>query len=189
MSAASGNSISDITKSCRQAMEKSLENTRREFSSIRTGKATTTLLDTVRVEAWGSQMPLTHVASVAAPEPRMLIVTPFDKSQASAIEKAIRDSDLGLNPSNMGGMIRVPVPALNEERRRDLVKVLHKLAEEGRIGIRHARTDARDRLKKIEKVSEDDKKHGEKDLQKLHDDFMHKLEEALKSKEAEVMEV
>ena len=181
--------ISDLTKQCRQAMEKALENSRREFTSIRSGKATTSLLDTVRVEAYGSVMPLTHVATVAAPEPRLLTVTPFDKSQAHAIEKAIRDSDLGLNPANQGGVIRVPIPALNEERRRDLVKVVHKLAEEGRIAIRHARTHARDAVKKLDKAPEDDKKHAEKELQKLHDDYMAKLDDVLKHKEAEIMEV
>ncbi|HEU4564822.1 MAG TPA: ribosome recycling factor [Gemmatimonadaceae bacterium] len=189
MSSIPGATIPDIVKSCRQAMEKALDNSRREFSSIRSGKATTSLLDTVRVDAWGSSMPISHVATVSAPEPRLLTVTPFDKSQASAIEKAIRDSDLGLNPSNQGGLIRVPLPALNEERRRELVKVVHKLAEEGRIAIRHARTEARDRVKKLEKVSEDDKKHAERDLQKLHDDYVHRLDELLKTKESEIMEV
>ena len=118
-----------------------------------------------------------------------MIVTPYDKGQAKAIEKAIRDSDLGLEPSNMGGVIRVPLPALNEQRRKELVKVVHKLAEEGRVAVRHARTDARDRLKKLDGVSEDDKKHAEKDLQKLHDDYIAKIEALLKAKEAEIMEV
>jgi ribosome recycling factor len=189
MSAVSGNSTGEITKSTRVAMQKALESSQREFASIRSGKATTSLLDTVRVEAYGSHMPISQVATISAPEPRMLIVTPYDKSTANAIEKAIRDSDLGLNPSTQGNLIRVPLPALNEERRRELVKVVHKLAEEGRIAIRHARTDARDKIKKLEKVSEDDKKHTEKELQKLHDEFIGKLDEALKGKEAEIMEV
>lgn len=189
MSTATGGTIADIMKSTRTLMEKALDNSRREFASIRSGRATASLLDTVRVEVWGAHQPLTHIATVSAPEPRMLTVTPFDKSQANVIEKAIRDSDLGLNPSSQGGTIRVPIPALNEERRRDLIKVLHKLAEEGRIAIRHARTEARDRVKKLEKVSEDDKKHAEKELQKMHDDVMHKLDEMLKTKEAEIMEV
>lgn len=189
MSAVSGNSIPEITKSTRGAMQKALENSQREFASIRSGKATTSLLDTVRVEAYGSQMPITQVATVSAPEPRLLTVTPYDKGTISAIERAIRDSDLGLNPASQGGIIRVPLPALNEERRRELVKVVHKLAEEGRIAIRHARTEARERIKKLEKVSEDDKKHAEKDFQKLHDEYIAKLDDALKSKEAEIMEV
>jgi ribosome recycling factor len=182
-------SIPDIVKEARSHMDRALESSRREFGSIRSGKASTALLDTVRVDAYGQQMPVTQVATVAAPEPRLLTVTPWDKGLGSAIEKAIRDSDLGLNPASQGGVIRVPIPALNEERRRDLVKVVHKLAEEGRIAIRHARTEGRDRLKKLEKVSEDDKKHAEKELQKHHDDYMQKLDEALKQKEGEILEV
>ena len=182
-------SIQQITKDCRSAMERALENSKREFASIRSGKATPSLLDTVRVEAYGQAMPLTQVASVSAPEPRLLTVTPWDKGLTTAVERAIRDSDLGLNPLNQGGVIRVPLPALNEQRRRELVKVVHKLAEEGRIAIRHARTEARDKIKKLEKVSEDDKKHAEKDLQKLHDDYIGRLDDLLKGKEAEIMEV
>jgi ribosome recycling factor len=181
--------IQQILKDARAAMDRGLDNTKKEFSSIRTGKASTTLLDTVRVEMYGQNMALNQVASVAAPEPRLLTVTPYDKGQTSAIEKAIRDSDLGLNPSSQGGVIRVPLPALNEQRRKELVKVVHKLAEEGRIAIRHGRTDARDRLKKLEKVPEDDVKHAEKDVQKLHDDFIGRIDELTKSKEADIMEV
>ena len=182
-------SIPQIMKDARTAMERGLENTKKEFSSIRTGKASASLLDTVRVEMWGQNMALNQVASVSAPEPRLLTVTPYDKGQGAAIEKAIRDSDLGLNPSSQGGVIRVPLPALNEQRRKELVKIVHKLAEEGRIAVRHGRTEARDRLKKLEKVPEDDKKHAEKDLQKLHDDFMSKIDELTKTKEADIMEV
>ena len=182
-------SIQQIAKDSRAHMDKALENAKREFASIRSGKATTSLLDTVRVEAYGQMMPITQVATVSAPEPRLLLVTPWDKGLANAVEKAIRDSDLHLNPASQSGVIRVPIPALNEERRRELVKVVHKLAEEVRIAIRHARTEGRDKLKKLDKVSEDDKKHAEKDLQKLHDDHMHKLEELLKAKEAEILEV
>jgi len=181
--------IQQIIKDSRTAMEKSLESSKRELASIRTGKASTSLLDTVRVEVYGQTMPLSQVASVSAPEARLLTVTPWDKGQIQAIEKAIRDSDLGLNPMSQSGIIRVPLPALNEERRRDLVKVVHKLAEEARIGIRHARTEARDKLKKLDRTSEDDVKHAEKDLQKTHDDFVSKIDELLKGKEAEIMEV
>jgi ribosome recycling factor len=134
-------------------------------------------------------LPISQVASVAAPEPRLLVVTPWDKGLTSAIEKGIRESHLGLDPATQGGIIRVPLPSLNEERRKDLVKVIHKLAEEGRVAIRHARTNARDALKKLEKVAEDDKKHAEKDLQKLHDDHIAKIDELVKNKEAELMEV
>src|SRR5687768_946602 len=183
------NSIPDIVKASRSAMDRALENSKKEFGSIRSGKASPNLLDTVRVEAYGQSMPINQVAGVSAPEPRLLTVTPWDKGLAHAIEKAIRDSDLGLNPSSQSGVIRVPLPALNEERRRDLVKVVHKLAEEGRIAVRHARTDARDKLKKVEGVSEDDKKHAEKEFQKLHDDYIHRIEDLIKAKEAEIMEV
>ena len=181
--------IPQILKDTRAAMDKVIENSKREFASIRSGKATVSLLDTVRVDAYGQQLPLSQVGSVSAPEARLLTVTPWDKGLTGAIEKAIRDSDLGLNPSNQGGVIRVPLPALNEERRRELVKVVHKLAEEGRIGIRHSRTHARELVKKLDKVSEDDKKHADKELQKLHDERMATLEELLKVKEAEIMEV
>jgi ribosome recycling factor len=181
--------IPQIVKDCRGSMEKSLESSKRELASIRTGKATVNLLDTVRIDAYGQSMPINQIASVAAPEPRLLTVTPWDKGLVQAIEKGLRDSDLGLNPMTQGGVIRVPLPALNEERRKDLVKVVHKLAEEARIGIRHARTECRDKLKKLDKVSEDDVKHAEKDLQKVHDEFMAKIDELLKGKEAEIMEV
>jgi ribosome recycling factor len=181
--------IPQIVKDARAGMDKALESTKREFSGIRSGKASPNMLDTVRVEAYGSMVPLNQVASVSSPEPRLLLVTPFDKGQAKVIEKAIRDSDLGLDPAHQGGVIRVPLPAMNEQRRKELVKVLHKVAEEGRIAIRHARTDGRDKLKKVDGVSEDDKKHAEKDLQKATDDTIAKLEAMLKSKEAEVMEV
>jgi ribosome recycling factor len=181
--------IPQIMKDSRAGMEKALDSSKRELSSIRTGKATVSLLDTVRVEAYGQVVPLNQVASVSAPEPRLLTVTPWDKGLTHAIEKALRESDLGLNPQTQSGVIRVPIPALNEERRRDLVKVVHKLAEEARIGIRHARTEGRDKLKKLDKVSEDDVKHAEKDLQKVHDEYMAKIEDLLKGKEAEIMEV
>lgn len=170
-------------------MDKAIENTRKEFTGIRAGKASPTMLDTVKVEAYGAFMPLNQVASVAAPEPRLLLVTPFDKGNAKAIEKAIRESGLGLDPSNMGGVIRVPLPALNEERRKELVKQIHKYTEEGKVAVRHARTHARDLLKKLSGVSEDDVKHAEKDLQKAHDDVIHRLDELTKAKEAELLEV
>src|SRR5437773_1574914 len=162
---------------------------KREFSTGRTGKATTSLLDLVRVEAYGSEMPLNQVASVAAPEPKLLTVQPWDKSLLKAVEKAILASDLGLTPSNDGNLIRIPLPPLTEERRKELVKVIHKFAEEGRVAVRHARTEAISRIKKAEHVSEDEKKHAEKDVQKLHDDHLRLVEDAVKAKEAEIMEV
>jgi ribosome recycling factor len=181
--------IPQIVKDCRTSMEKGLEAAKREFSTVRSGKASPNMLDTVRVEMYGQQMTLNQVASIAAPEPRTILVTPFDKSQAKVVEKAIRDSDLGLEPSSQGGVIRVPLPSMNEQRRKDLVKIVHKLAEDGKIAVRHARTHARDALKKLSGVSEDDVKHAEKDLQKVHDDYIGKIDAMIKAKEAEIMEV
>ncbi|MDQ2668313.1 MAG: ribosome recycling factor [Gemmatimonadota bacterium] len=181
--------IPEIVKDCRTSMEKGLDAAKREFSTVRSGKASPNMLDTVRVEMYGQQMTLNQVASIAAPEPRTILVTPFDKSQAKVVEKAIRDSDLGLEPSSQGGVIRVPLPSMNEQRRKDLVKIVHKLAEDGKIAVRHARTHARDALKKLNGVSEDDVKHAEKDLQKVHDDYIGKIDAMIKAKEAEIMEV
>ena len=182
-------SIQQIMKDARASMDKDLAHIKHEFSSVRSGKAAPNMLDTVRVEMYGQQMMLNQVASIAAPEPRTILVTPFDKGQVKAIEKAIRESDLGLEPSAQGGAIRVPLPQMNEQRRKELVKVVHKLAEDGKIAVRHARTHARDALKKMSGVSEDDVKHAEKDLQKVHDDYIAKIDAMIKAKEAEIMEV
>ena len=181
--------IADILKATKAGMDKGIENAKREFSTVRTGKASPNMLDTIQVEAYGSMVPLNQVASISAPEARTLLVTPFDKGQVKAIEKAIRESELGLDPAHQGSVIRVPLPSMNEQRRKELVKMVHNLAEDGRVAIRHARTDARDKLKKLKGVSEDEVKHAEKDLQKLHDDFIAKIEAAVKTKEAEIMEV
>lgn len=181
--------IQQIVKESRVAMEKAVEAARREFASIHAGKASPSMLDTVKVEVYGTTMSLNQVATVSAPEPRLLIVTPFDKSQAKIIEKAIREANLGLDPAHQGGIIRVPLPSMNQERRKELVKVVHKFAEDGRIAVRHARTHGRDMLKKLSGVSEDDVKHAEKDLQKLHDDHIHKVDDLIKAKEAEIMSV
>ena len=181
--------IPQILKDCRTGMEKGLENTKREFASIRSGKASPNMLDTVRVEMYGQQMAVNQVATVNAPEPRTLVVTPFDKGQAKAIEKAIRESGLGLDPSAQGGVIRVPLPQMNEQRRKELVKIVHHHAEDGRIIVRRARTEAREKLKKLQGTSEDDVKHAEKDLQKVHDDFIAQIDSMLKAKEVEIMSV
>jgi len=181
--------LPDIAKHAKDAMHKALESAKHELATIRSGKATTSLLDTVRVEAYGQQLPLNQVASVSAPEPRLITVQPWDRSLIGAVEKALQMSDLGLNPSNDGVLIRVPLPPLTEERRRELVKVVHKLAEEGRIAIRHARTEALAHIKKLEHVSEDDKRRTEKDMQKLHDDAIKQVDALVKGKEQEIMEV
>jgi len=183
------NSIPELVKHARELMNKAVENTRKEFSGIRSGKATTSLLDIIRVEAYGSEVPLNQVGMVAAPEARLLTVQPFDKSLAPAIEKAIRESDLGLNPASQGGLIRIPIPSLTEERRKDLVKVIHKLAEEGRVAVRHARGEAHNKVKKMEKIAEDERTRGEKEIQKLTDDHIRQIDQLISAKEAEIMEV
>ena len=182
-------SIQQILKDARATMDKDIAHVKHEFSSVRSGKASPSMLDAVRVEAYGQSMQLNQVATINAPEPRVLIVTPFDKSQVKIVEKAIRESGLGLEPSAQGAFIRVPLPSMNEQRRKELVKVVHKYAEDGRVAVRHARTHAREGLKKLNGVSEDDVKHAEKDLQKVHDDYIHKIDELIKAKEAEIMEV
>jgi len=181
--------IQNIIKDTRTAMDKAVENAKREFHTIHAGKASPSMLDTVRVEMYGTMMSMNQVATVSAPEPRLLLVTPFDKGQAKIVEKAIRDANLGFDPAMQGGVIRVPLPSMNQDRRKELAKVVHKFAEEGKIAIRHARTHGRDLLKKLNGVSEDDVKHGEKDLQKIHDDYIHKIDDLIKAKEAEIMEV
>ena len=181
--------IPEITKHGKELMAKAVDSTRRELSTIRSGKASTSLLDLVRVEAYGSHVPLNQVAMVAAPEPRLLTVQPFDKGLTQAIDKALREGDLGLNPSTQGNVIRIPLPPLSEERRRDLVKIVHKLAEEGRVAVRHGRTDTLTKIKKLEHISEDDKTRAEKDVQKLTDEHIRQIDDLIKSKEAEIMEV
>ena len=181
--------LQDIVKQAKAGMDKAMENTRREFATIRSGKATTSLLDLVRVQAYGNEMPLNQVATVAAPEPRLLTVTPWDKSLTQAIDKGLRESDLGLNPVTQGGVIRVPLPPLTEERRKELVKVVHKLAEEGKVAVRHARQQSKDHLKKVEHVSEDEHRKADHDLQKVTDDHIKHVDELVKAKEAEIMEV
>lgn len=182
-------SIPDTVKHARELMHKAVENTKKEFTGLRGNKASTSLLDTIRVEAYGSHVPLNQVGLVSAPEPRLFTIQPFDKGLTQAIEKSIRESDLGLNPSTQGNLIRIPLPPLSEERRKDLVKVVHKLAEEGRVGIRHARTEALQKIKKVEHVSEDEKTRAEKDIQKAHDEHIKQIDGLIHSKEAEIMEV
>ena len=173
-------------------MDKAMEALRREFHTVRTGKASPALLDMVRVDAYGSKMPLNQVASVSSPEPRMLIVQAWDKGLMKEIERAIRDAELGLNPSNDGNVIRVPIPALNEERRREMVKTLHKLAEEGRVAVRHARQEANKDIKRRQsehEISDDDAHREMERIQKLTDEHIAKIDSLLKTKEQEVMEV
>jgi len=176
----------------KQRMESALESLRREFAGVRTGKASPQLLDTIRVEAYGSRVPLNQVGTVSAPEPRMLTIQPWDRGLVKDIERALRESDLGLNPSNDGQLIRIPIPPLTEERRKEYVRMLHKISEEGRVAVRQARKDANDDVKhrqKKEGLSEDDIRREQGEVQKLTDQYIAKIEEMLKHKEAEVMEV
>ena len=175
-----------------QKMDRAIEALRREFTGVRTGKASPGLLDTVKVEAYGSAMPLNQVATVSAPEPRMLVIQPWDRAMIGPIEKALQTSDLGLNPANDGKVIRVPIPALTEERRREYVKVLHKMAEEAKVAVRQVRKDANDEIKKRQKdgdISEDDARREQDEVQKLTDRRVQQIDDLLKHKEAEVMEV
>ena len=183
---------SKVVAESEERMKKALESTRRELAGIRTGKATPALLDLVRVEAYGQAVPLNQVGSVSAPEPRLLVVQPWDKALVKAVSKAIQQSDLGLNPTDDGAVVRVPIPALTEERRRDLVKLIAKLAEEGRVHVRQVRHDANKELKAEEhdgKISEDDVKRLVAEVQKLTDRYVAMIDELLKKKTAEVMEV
>jgi len=173
-------------------MEGALDALRREFATVRTGKATPALLDTVRVEAYGGKMPLNQVASVSSPEASMLLVQPFDRSLLSEIERGIQSADLGLNPSNDGNIIRVPIPPLNEERRKEYVKVLHKMAEEARISVRHARRTVRDDIQGLVKeheLGEDEGRRREEGVEKLTHEYTGKIDELLKRKEEEVMAI
>jgi len=176
----------------KRRMDEALDAIRREFASVRTGKATPALLDTVRVDAYGSKMPINQVATVSTPDATLLVVQPFDKSLVVEIEKAIMAADLGLNPANDGNVIRVPIPPLNEERRKEYVKVLHKMAEEGRISIRHARRIVRDEIHALVKeheIGEDEGRKREDALEKLTHDYNAKIDELLKAKEEEVMAI
>jgi ribosome recycling factor len=172
-------------------MDKAVEDFRREMAATRTGRANVHMLDTVSVDYYGSMMPLNQIATVHAPEPQMITVQPFDPSAMANVEKAIRAADLGLNPMNDGKLIRVPVPPLTEERRKDMVKHLHKILEEHRTAIRNIRRDGNDAIKKTmkdKKITEDDEKRALDEIQKLTDDEIKKMEEMSKAKEKEVLE-
>src|SRR5215203_787147 len=182
--------LKGLTAEVRKRMDAQLEHVRREFSGVRTGRASVTILDTVHVEAYGSQMPLNEVASLSIPEPTMILAQPFDPALMGAIEKAIRSSSLGLNPTNDGKVVRIPVPALTEERRRELSKLVHKYAEEGRNGVRQVRRDANDKLKKLlkdHKISEDDERRGLEDVQKITDQHVAMIDDLQKKKDAELL--
>lgn len=184
--------IKDITNETKTRMEHTIEDFRKKLTSIRTGRASTGLLDNIHVEYYGSQMPLNQVATIHAPEAALLTVQPFDPSMINTIEKAIRTSDLGINPSNDGKLIRLPIPPLTEERRKHMVKSIHEIAEDHKTAVRNIRRDANDKLKKALKdkvISEDLEKDGLDQVQKLTDQFVTKIAELGKHKEDEIMKV
>jgi len=183
---------SAILKEASEQMDKNLEAVSREFSGVRTGKASPALLESVQVSAYGSMMPLKQTATITAPEPSLLVVQPWDTTLVNAVAKGIMTADLGLNPSVDGNLIRVSIPPLTEERRKDMVKLLHRMAEEGRIAVRHARQKAKSEIESQKKEGEisEDQMHRELDrLQKLTDEHIEKIDRMLARKEAEVMEV
>jgi ribosome recycling factor len=184
------NDLKSLYTEVNKRMSVALEHVRHELAGVRTGRASVTILDPVHVEAYGSRMPLNQLASLSVPEPAMIIAQPFDPSQLGAIEKAIRASDLGLNPANDGKVIRIPIPALTEERRKELSRHVHKLAEEGRNTVRGVRRDANERLKKLlkeHKISEDDERKGLEQIQKMTDDHVKLIDDLQKKKDQELL--
>jgi ribosome recycling factor len=182
----------DVIKEARPRMETVIDDVRRKLATVRTGRAAVSLLDNVMVEYYGTPTPLNQMASVHVPEPQMLTVQPWDQTQLGAIEKAVRTADLGLNPSNDGKLIRIPIPALTEERRKQLAKQVHEIAEEHRTAIRNLRRDANDRLKKMLKdktISEDNERDGLEEVQKLTNTYIGKIDELMKTKETEILSV
>ena len=185
-------SIAEVEKAAETRMDKVIVVMQHDMGSVRTGRASIHLLDGVNVEAYGSPTPLNHVATLHVPDPALITLQPYDSSQINAIEKAIRSAGLGLNPSNDGKLIRVPVPALTEERRREMVKHLHHMAEDQRIAVRNVRRDSNEALKKMLKdnlISEDDDRRSHDSIQKLTDSYIAKVDHAVKAKEKEVMEI
>ena len=173
-------------------MDKSIESTRQEFNSVRTGRASPALLDRVQVDYYGTPTPLKNLASISAPEPRLLNVQPFDPNSVKAIEKAIQESDLGLQPSNDGKLIRLPIPQLTEERRKELVKLVRRYAEDGKVAIRNVRRDVMRHLEELVRkgdVGDDEERRAENQVQKLTDEHTKSIDDLLKHKEAEIMEV
>jgi ribosome recycling factor len=184
--------IVDVKQSAEVRMQKSVETLKHDLAKVRTGRAHTGLLDHIQVEYYGSPVPINQVANVTLADPRTIGVQPFEKKMVGAVEKAIRDSDLGLNPATSGDMIRVPMPALTEERRRELIKVVHKEAEAAKVAVRNVRRDANEQLKKLLKdkqCSEDDERHAQADVQKLTDRYIAEIDRVLQAKEADLMAI
>jgi ribosome recycling factor len=184
--------LEDVVKSAQQRMEKAIQALKRDLATVRAGRATPAMLDKVMVEYYGTQMPVNQVSTVSVPEPRQLLITPWDKSMLAEIEKAIQKSDLGLNPMNDGSTIRLVIPPLTDERRQELAKVVRKMAEEARVAIRNVRRDANDDLKRMEKagdVSEDEVRRGMDRIQALTDRFVAEVDKMVEVKEREITEI
>jgi ribosome recycling factor len=182
----------EVLESCRQDMEKTVAALKKDLSHVRTGRASTALLEGMTVDYYGTRTPLNQVATLSAPEASLLVVQPYDKSVIGAIEKAIQSSDLGLNPLNDGKLIRIPIPALTEERRRDLVKHVRKLAEDYRVSVRSHRRDSLEMLKDLEKdkdITEDDRRHAAEKVEAMTKEYIERVEKTLKHKEDEIMAV
>jgi ribosome recycling factor len=185
-------SVKDVEAAAKSRMEKVLTDLQHEMSTIRTGRASVNLLDGITVEAYGSPMPINHLATLHVPEPSLITVQPYDMSQIGPIEKAIRNSDLGLNPSNDGKLIRVPIPMLTEERRKEMVKRLHHVAEDHRVAVRNIRRDSNEACKKLLKdklISEDEDRRAHDDIQKMTDSHIAKVDQLAKAKEKDILEV
>ena len=184
--------IEDFLADAKRRMDKSIESTHHEFNSIRTGRASPALLDRITIDYYGTPTPLKSLASISAPEPRLLVVQPFDPGAIKNIERAVQESDLGLTPSNDGKVVRLPIPQLTEERRKDLVKVVRRVAEDGKVAIRNVRRDVMQHLKELVvngDVGDDEERRAETQVQKLTDEHTKAIDELLKHKEAEIMEV
>jgi len=184
--------LNDVLREARTGMDKAIKALKRDMAKVRTGRASISLLDDVRVDYYGTPTPLAQVATLSVPEPRMITVQPWEKNLIPEIEKAIFKADLGLNPSSDGQLIRLPIPALTEERRKEMAKLLRKMGEDAKISIRTARRDANETLKMLEKEKEittDDQKSAEKDVQKVTDEFVQNVDEVVKTKEQEIMEI
>jgi len=184
------NDVKGLSVEVKKRMDGTIEHVRRELAGLRTGRASVAILDPVQVEAYGSLMPLNQVASLSVPEPALIVAQPFDPSLTAAIEKAIQKTNLGLTPSNDGKLIRIPIPTLTEERRKELSKLVHKYAEEGRNAVRQVRRDANDRLKKLlkdSKISQDDERRALEDVQKITDQHVTFIDELQKKKDTELL--
>ena len=184
--------IQDVIKDVQHRMDGALQALHREFKTLRTGRANASMLDSVTVDYYGNQTPISQVANLKVPEPSLIVAEPWDKSMAAAIEKAIRNADLGFNPSSDGKVVRIPIPQLTEDRRKDLVKRAHHIAEEARTAIRQVRRDGNDKLKKMMKdkqISEDDEKHALDQIQKMTDKHIDEVGSVLKTKETDIMAV